>query len=308
MPPRVSVIVPAYNYANYLGDCVRSLSEQSYQNWECIIVDDGSTDGTPDVCARLARDDARVRFLRQRNSGLSAARNAGIRVAIGEFLQFLDADDLLERDKLRAQVAWFDKIASCDIVVGNAAFFMDGVLEQLREWPVVPALQELPLSTLVEGNACVVNAALVRRRVIASVGYFDETLVAHEDWDFWLRCAISGAHFCVCSSGNDRALVRQHGCNMSSSRERMLRTAMLVRQRLGARLPEELQRENNERLSQMQRIYGMELLRSGRKREGWALYRAGLTLARNKPRALVRLLSLVPGASQLARFARRCLG
>src|SRR6266513_1317656 len=119
----VSIIVPCFNYARYLKECMESLVKQSYQRWECIIVDDGSTDSTPEVCARLSRWESRVTFLRHNNRGLSAARNAGIRQARGEFVQLLDADDLLEPDKLKVQVEFLDAHPDIDIALGEAAFF-----------------------------------------------------------------------------------------------------------------------------------------------------------------------------------------
>lgn len=305
MSVRVSVIVPSYNYAGYLPLCVDSLLGQTYPHWECIIVDDGSTDDTPAVCGRLAAADARIIFARQQNRGLSAARNTGIKRASGELLQFLDADDLLEPQKLEIHVRRLDDLPLTDIVVGDAAYFRDDEPNSLQEWPVDALLEASPLAALVAENAFVVNAALVRRRLVDAVGLFDETLVAHEDWDFWLRCALAGCHFTVLSATGARALVRQHAANMSASREKMMRTAILVRKRLAARLPEDLRALNAEGLSQLQWTFGLELMRAGRAGEGWALFRQGMALSRNKPGVMLRLLSLLPGAPELMRLARK---
>ena len=91
--PLVSVIVPVYNVYPYLRDCVQSVQAQSYQNWELLLVDDGSTDGSETLCDEYAAQDARVRVLHKKNGGLSDARNAGVDAAKGEYLSFVDGDD-----------------------------------------------------------------------------------------------------------------------------------------------------------------------------------------------------------------------
>jgi glycosyltransferase involved in cell wall biosynthesis len=309
MPVRVSVIVPCFNYSRYLPDCVGSLLRQSLRDWECIVVDDGSTDATPEVCAQLASADQRIKYLWQENRGLSAARNAGIRASIGDLLQFLDSDDLLEPEKLRTQVDWLDRNPQVDVVVGQAAFFKDGDAQRVKPWALDPALSDEPLAALVAKNSFVVNAVLIRRRVVDAIGLFDETLRAHEDWDYWLRCALAGRKFAVQSAEDARALVRQHVVSMSASRERMLKTSILVRERLSPLLPAPLQLENARQLSDTKCILGRELVRFGRVAEGWPFLRDGFKLSSNKPRTLSWLLmSSLPGASRLARFARELRG
>ena len=109
MNPIVTVVIPCYNQGRYLPEAIQSLQRQSLQEWECVIVDDGSNDGSYEVAQRLATTDKRVRVVRQTNMGPSAARNRGVKEAIGDHLQFLDADDLLEREKLRVHVGELEK-------------------------------------------------------------------------------------------------------------------------------------------------------------------------------------------------------
>lgn len=95
---RISVIVPVYNIKEYLERCVRSICNQSYKNLEIILVDDGSTDGSGDICDRLAKEDDRIRVFHKENGGSSSARNLGIREATGDYLGFIDSDDYIEPD------------------------------------------------------------------------------------------------------------------------------------------------------------------------------------------------------------------
>lgn len=303
----VSVLVPAFNHARYLPQCLASLTRQTYAEWECIIVDDGSTDDTTQLGPRLAEADPRVRYVRQPNRGPSAARNAAIREALGEFIQFLDADDLLEPEKLRVQAQFLRGHADTDIVAGHAAFFEDAAPRQQRAWsrPGIEGQGERALATLVAGNPLLISAPLVRRSVFTSVGLFDESLRGNEDWDFWLRCAASGCRFSFVSAGNDRALVRDHPLNVSASRSLMLSSAVTVRERLARSLPPPLQAENTQQLLELQCQLALELVQAGRVREGWRLYWRALRAVRRKSAALLRLPLLIPGLARRVRAGRR---
>ena len=176
----VTVIVPCFNYARYLRQCVESLSRQSYTQWECIIVDDGSTDDTSAVCAELGGSESRIRTIRQTNAGLSAARNAGIRRASGEFVQFLDADDLLQSEKLATHVGYLRAHAGVDIVAGNAAYVNERADGRPRVWSSRPVEGDgaAALQALVYGNPLMVNSPLLRRQVFDLVGMFNENLTS----------------------------------------------------------------------------------------------------------------------------------
>ena len=104
--PLVSVVIPAYNCERYLGRAIRSVLAQTYPRIECIVVDDGSTDGTAEVIDRFG---SAVRAIRQENGGAAAARNAGIRTATGRYIAFLDADDYWLRNKLELQIHILEK-------------------------------------------------------------------------------------------------------------------------------------------------------------------------------------------------------
>ena len=110
----ISVIIPVYNVESYLDECIQSVVNQSYSDWECILVDDGSTDGSGDICDEWARKDKRIRFVHQENRGVSRARNRGIEESNGEYITFVDSDDWLDSDFLSDLL-----IDSADIVVSG---------------------------------------------------------------------------------------------------------------------------------------------------------------------------------------------
>ncbi|HEX6160191.1 MAG TPA: glycosyltransferase [Thermoanaerobaculia bacterium] len=224
----ISVIVASYNYGHLLGEALQSVLAQTTGDWECIVVDDGSTDDTASVVARF--DDSRIRSVRQENRGLAAARNRGLAEARGAYLQFLDADDRLAPEKLAVQAAFLDAHAEVDIVIGPVTFFRseapDVVLYSLRghlSRPLAPRVESTSeaMRLLEHMNIMVVTAPLVRRSVLERAGAFNERLRACEDWDLWLRAARSGASFRYVDHPTSLAFVRTHETSMSRSGERM---------------------------------------------------------------------------------------
>src|SRR5947207_2276441 len=123
--PLVSVIIPTYNYARFIAEALASVQSQTYSNWEMIVVDDGSTDDTEAVVKRIAADERRISYLRQENAQQAAARNNGIRQAKGNYFQFLDADDLIEPQKLEQQVAFLQQHPEVDIAYSSVRYFSE---------------------------------------------------------------------------------------------------------------------------------------------------------------------------------------
>lgn len=188
--PRVSVVIPAYNHAGFLDAVAASVLAQTFDDFELIIVDDGSQDETRDVCAHLCQHDARVRYIFQDNKGLSGARNTGIRSARSDFIALLDADDLWEPTKLSKQLAVIERDATVGVVYSDCTF----IDEARRTWPAVKHMElglttiyeELLYENVVHGSA---SAVLIRKECFDRVGLFDESLRSMEDWDMWLRIA-----------------------------------------------------------------------------------------------------------------------
>jgi glycosyltransferase involved in cell wall biosynthesis len=181
---RLSVIIPCFNQAHYLRDALDSVLAQTFDAWEAIVVDDGSIDDTAAVATSFA--DPRIRYIHQENQGLSAARNTGIRVAQGEYLAFLDADDEWAPQFLQTCVDYLGR--SPDV----AAVYTGSCLVD-RQGEVLPhrgnALwsgSELR-SRLLEAGFFPVSAVVVRTVVVRELGLFDTSLTSVEDWDLWLR-------------------------------------------------------------------------------------------------------------------------
>jgi glycosyltransferase involved in cell wall biosynthesis len=182
--PLISCIVPVFNGERYLGETLDSILAQTYRPLEIIVADDGSTDGTPAVVASYGE---RVRYLSQLNAGPAAARNLGLCAARGEFIAFLDADDLWHPEKLARQMARFQARPELDMCVTHALNFW---IPELREFAARhrnhPSLRE----TVGLYSLCTL---LVRRSFFDTVGYFNPRFPVAEDTDWFLRVLEYGA-------------------------------------------------------------------------------------------------------------------
>ena len=183
--PRVSVILPTYNRAWIVEEAVASVLDQTFLDFELIVVDDGSKD---DTRARLKRYGSRVRYLYQRNQGVSTARNTGIRHAAGELIALIDSDDLWAPAKLARQAAFFEDSPEARICQTEETWIRRGRRVNPKQrhrkpsgWIFEPSLALCLVSP---------SAVMMRRELIAEMGGFDETLPACEDYDLWLRISL----------------------------------------------------------------------------------------------------------------------
>ena len=180
--PTVSVIIPTYNRAGMLKEAIDSVLTQEYSGFELIVVDDGSTDET----SQLLEDyDAKIKHIRQSNQGVSAARNRGIAAASGEFIAFLDSDDLWLPQKLSTQVKFFSDHPDAVINQTEERWIRNGVR-------VNPKKRHLKFSGMIFERSlalCLVSpsAVMIKKSLFDTVGVFDEDLPACEDYDLWLR-------------------------------------------------------------------------------------------------------------------------
>lgn len=185
----VSVIVPCYNQANYLGETLQSVLEQSYSNWECIIVNDGSSDHTEELALHWCEKDSRFRYLYKKNGGLSSARNAGITVSKGDYIQFLDSDDLILPEKFEIQIL---DLQNSQISVSDYFSFQDGTQEMVRNRYLSPFLSENNFKNEIISDweyrkSIPCHSVLFNKQIIIINNiWFDESLPNHEDWVFWV--------------------------------------------------------------------------------------------------------------------------
>ena len=179
--PLISVIVPCYNQAQYLDECLQSVYDQTYQNWECIIVNDGSPDNTEEIVLQWTKKDARFNYLKKENGGLSSARNAGIDIAKGEWIQFLDSDDYLATDKLENASKYFENY---DLVISNyqmfneKSFLPDYCSFINRNIDYKSIVLDWDISFTIP-----IHCGVFRKSKISK---FHQELKAKEDWVFWV--------------------------------------------------------------------------------------------------------------------------
>ncbi len=190
-PPRFSVIIPAFNTAAYVGGTIESVRCQTVPDWELVVVDDGSTDGTAAVAEGV--DDPRVRLIRQANQGVSAARNRGAAAAQGEFFLFLDSDDHLRPDALERLGAHLAAHPDADVAYGELATISeDGRLRHGGRPVFGPRPSGRILPALLAGGFMVTGMALMRAEGFRRSGGFDESLRLSQDWEFLCRMAAQG--------------------------------------------------------------------------------------------------------------------
>lgn len=185
--PTVSIIIPVFNGAQFIRGAVESTLNQTFKDFEIIVVDDGSTDNTKAVLEPWIRD-GRIFYVYQPNKGLAGARNTGIRHAKGKYLKFLDCDDLLYSQQLECQVK--DLRNELPLVISATSYELE--FENKNKIKIDLSLKSNQLAQFIGGNPCPVHTVLVLRSLVVQLGGFDETLKSHEDSDLWLRILMQG--------------------------------------------------------------------------------------------------------------------
>ena len=195
--PLVSIIILAYNYARFLPAAIDSALAQTYADCEVIVLDNGSTDETPEVVVPYA---GRIVYHRlAENAGRAAGKNAGLKLARGTYIQFLDADDTLLPEKVERSMDVFREHPETDLVYSDTIFVdPDGnVMEDATRWYRERDFKntEDVLEKLLQECFLLTHDAVIRRSAIDAISGFDESCDMLEDWDFWLRLAVAGSKF-----------------------------------------------------------------------------------------------------------------
>lgn len=292
----VSVVIPAYNAARFITETVESALAQSWPVLEVLIVDDGSTDDTGALADALSRRDARVRRVRHPNIGIAATRNHGAAVAKGEWLAWLDADDLWASEKLARQLGAWDGLSN--VVYTDRINFGDiGPLPERLSEHMNLVGGDVFEALLTGGNFVTTSSVVQTKRSWEAVGGFssDPSIPVGEDWDFWLRLAAKGHEFQCIRAPLTR--YRVHATGNSRSPERMTSARLAVVERALA-----TDRGRSLPLATRRRILG-ETLRTN----AWDLHRHGFR--RQAVLAATRAVATWPLAAanlkELARVALR---
>ena len=235
--PTVSVVIAAYNAERWIAGAIRSVLGQDYPVLEVIVVDDGSTDATREVVVPFQE---LVRYVFQENAGSAAARNHGIRLARGELVAFLDADDLWLPGKLAAQVACLQAHPDCGWCYTDA-WLVDASTrsKKVRLSQLSPMTEGWVLEALLLSNFVPFSSALVRREALEAVGGFREgpDRRISEDWDLWLRMA---AYYPVCRVAEPLVLIRDHADRKTGTAalDELVRARVRIVEEAVARHPE----------------------------------------------------------------------
>jgi glycosyltransferase involved in cell wall biosynthesis len=223
--PRISVVIPTYQSCRTIAQAIDSVLCQTYQNFEIIVIDDGSTDETSEI---LKTYDRRIQYYYQKNCGPSAARNNGIRRSIGEYIAFLDADDAWLPTKIEKQIALFNRDESLGLVFSDSFIVNDRGVINKTCFQVAPPISGLAYEALFVYNFIPLLTAIIRRDCLEQVGLFNESILGPEDYDLWLRISRSWKIEFI----NEPLAYYKVGQNhVSSNQIRMLKSVIRIKAR-----------------------------------------------------------------------------
>jgi glycosyltransferase involved in cell wall biosynthesis len=219
--PTVSVIIPAYNTAQFIAEALDSVFAQTFDDFEVIVINDGSPD-TAELERAVAPYSTRILYLRQDNRGPAGARNTGLRHALGKYAAFLDSDDSWLPDYLASQMKVFETNSSLSAVYFDAYFFGDPAVAGKTYMQVFSSNGRVTLESVINEDCQIITSCtVVLRQAILDAGLFDERvdLRGCEDYDLWLRILYRGGHFAF-----DRTVLgryRSHPASLSKSPMKM---------------------------------------------------------------------------------------
>jgi glycosyltransferase involved in cell wall biosynthesis len=307
--PFFSVIMPCYNYGSYIGESLTSLQNQTFENWECLVIDDGSTDNTAKEIEKIQKSDARIKYFFQNNAGPSIARNLGLKNAKGQFIQFLDADDAIERNKFFYAHAFLVKNQNETLVYGNGRVFIENNMDTLFlnhpnqnqfEHFLENSEGEMLISELVEGNSLFINMPLTETKIAQELA-FDVTLDRNEDWDFWMQLALKGVRFTRLPIKElDNSLVRAHEGSLITNEIKMDLSLVQMREKWARIIQGKASELNTEKLQLANLILGIKLKQNNKYADGnKSLWNSIVLQAKFKITAFSIIALLIPGTTAM---------
>lgn len=222
MKPLISIIIPAYNAGNFLAETIESVIAQTYSNWELIIIDDGSVDETASVVNGYTNKDERIKYFFQTNQKMASARNAGIKRAKGEYIAFLDADNLFLPDKLSKHIDFMGSHPECDVSYGKINYFY-GSNKAILYKNEQPEFSGDIFEKVLPQNFINVLAVMVKKELFDKFGAFQEGWYACDEHYVWINLSYHGAKFYPFQEVI--GLLRLHNANDSYRADYLIRTA-----------------------------------------------------------------------------------
>ena len=256
--PTVTVVIAAYNSARYIRQTLDSVNAQTIRDYEVIVVNDGSDDRV-ELERTLHAHPLSIIYLSQENKGVSAARNAAIRIARGQFYAQLDADDQWTPDYLEVQLGILEENPDVTLVYPNATIIGDDSDAELEFMKISPSEGEVSFAALVEQKCTVMTCVTARMSAIREAGMFDESLRSCEDFDLWLRIVKNGG--LITYHRRPLALYRRHPGSLSSDRVWMTRHLIKVLEKCARTLklsPGDLEILNEQIISNRARLHLFE--------------------------------------------------
>ena len=184
----VSIIIPVYNQEKYLAETLNSVLNQTYSNWECVLVNDGSTDNSVAILQPFLTQDNRFYFINSENKGVSNARNLALQQTKGKYVLFLDGDDLIHPEKINLAISNFQKNSDLSIVFNTTSYFQDIIENKLYDIKIDAELLNFNDLLLYWGEKIIIpiHSAIIKRSLLDGIE-FNTNLTAQEDWLVWLR-------------------------------------------------------------------------------------------------------------------------
>ncbi|MBP6755809.1 MAG: glycosyltransferase family 2 protein [Bacteroidia bacterium] len=211
----VTVIVPAYNYANFIGECLDSVLSQTFKSWECIVIDNGSTDNTQEIVKSYSNNDGRIKYHYTNQKGVSLARNLAVSLSQGTYLLPLDADDKIDPTYLEKAVNIMNQNPEISLVYCNAILF--GSVN--KKW----ILPDFNYKAMLIENSIFCSALIKKNEFLAVNGYNVNMVEGFEDWDFWIKYLANNKKVYKLNDILFYYRIKQHSRNSVLDTEKQLR-------------------------------------------------------------------------------------
>ena len=292
----VSIIIPAFNSSNYIVEAIESALRQTHSPVEVLVVDDGSTDDTKEKLSSYI-ESGKIRYQFQANRGLAAARNTGIKLAEGTYLQFLDADDLLSPTKIEKQVQHLENSPTPAVSGSDFRFFEGPNAANLFGGDSFKGAFPLESAEKLFEFQTVIHRWLFPASLIRTVGAFEETMPATEDWLMLWKLAANGTRFIYLDE--PLALYRKHSLSMTADFERISAGHLLALEHVERHQKEHgLSLYSKHELNALRESYQYELglfyMRTNRARRAWYHLLKALLLAPNRRQVKMLLVASIP--------------